>query len=143
MHSFGSNINGYGGKTHYTDSQNSDTTAPNGRAVPFAVLTPGGQSGNYWIHPRIAPSVLDFGIRWRWVGSFTPRPLYSEGKSLQYPTDRTLGGTQNRNIRAGNSNPCISQEATKMGSHPASGGYKYRGVVLRDGVGRGANNPTL
>jgi hypothetical protein len=24
-------------------------------------------------------------------------------------------------------------EATKMGSHPASGGYKYRGLVLRDG----------
>jgi hypothetical protein len=22
------------------------------RAVPFAVLSPGGQSGNFWIHPR-------------------------------------------------------------------------------------------
>jgi len=27
-----------------------------------------------------------------------------------------------------------------MGSHPASGGYKYRGLVLRDGVGRGAKS---
>jgi len=23
------------------------------RAVPFAVLAPGGQSENFWIHPRI------------------------------------------------------------------------------------------
>jgi len=23
------------------------------RAVSFAVLAPGGQSGNFWIHPRI------------------------------------------------------------------------------------------
>jgi len=23
--------------------------------VPFAVLAPGGQSGNFWIHPRISP----------------------------------------------------------------------------------------
>jgi hypothetical protein len=27
----GSNTKGYGGKTHYTDSQNSDTTAPSSR----------------------------------------------------------------------------------------------------------------
>jgi hypothetical protein len=26
-------IKGYGGKTHYTDSQNSDTTAPSGREL--------------------------------------------------------------------------------------------------------------
>jgi len=28
-----SNIKGYGGKTHLTDSQNSDTTAPSGRGL--------------------------------------------------------------------------------------------------------------
>jgi hypothetical protein len=32
-HSLRSNIKGYGGKTHYTDSQNSDTTAPSGREL--------------------------------------------------------------------------------------------------------------
>jgi hypothetical protein len=32
-HSFRSNTKSYGGKTHYTDSQNSDTTAPNGREL--------------------------------------------------------------------------------------------------------------
>jgi hypothetical protein len=32
-HSLRSNIKGYGGKTHYTDSQNSDTTAPSSREL--------------------------------------------------------------------------------------------------------------
>jgi hypothetical protein len=30
-HALRSNTKGYGGKPHYTDSQNSDTTAPSGR----------------------------------------------------------------------------------------------------------------
>jgi hypothetical protein len=32
-HSLGSNTNGYGGRTHWTDWQNSDTTAPSGREL--------------------------------------------------------------------------------------------------------------
>jgi hypothetical protein len=32
-HSLGSNTKRYGGKTHYTDSQNTDTTAPSGREL--------------------------------------------------------------------------------------------------------------
>jgi hypothetical protein len=32
-HSLRSNTKGYGGKTHKTDSQNSDTTAPSGREL--------------------------------------------------------------------------------------------------------------
>jgi hypothetical protein len=32
-HSLRSNTKGYGGKTHQTDSQNSDTTAPSGREL--------------------------------------------------------------------------------------------------------------
>jgi hypothetical protein len=32
-HSLRSNTKGYGGKTHYIDSRNSDTTAPNGREL--------------------------------------------------------------------------------------------------------------
>jgi hypothetical protein len=34
-HSLRSNTKGYGGKTHYTDSQNSDTTAPSGRELYY------------------------------------------------------------------------------------------------------------
>jgi hypothetical protein len=33
------------------------------------------------------------------VVSFTPRPLYSQGKSPWYPLDRRLGGPQNRSGR--------------------------------------------
>jgi len=45
-HSLRSDTKGYGGKTHKTDSQNSDTWQ---RTVSFTVLAPGGQSGNFWI----------------------------------------------------------------------------------------------
>jgi hypothetical protein len=40
--------------------------------------------------------------------SFTPRPLYSQGKSSSYVLDRMLGGPQNRSGRGGereNSHP--------------------------------------
>jgi hypothetical protein len=49
----------------------------------------------------IAPRILDFGNRWRWVVSFTPWPLYPQGKSPWYPLDRRLGGTQSRSGRGG------------------------------------------
>jgi hypothetical protein len=38
--------------------------------------------------------IVDFGTSWRWVVSFTSRPLYPQGKSLWYPSDRWLGGPQ-------------------------------------------------
>jgi len=47
------NTEGCGSKAHHTDSQNSDGTAPGVRAVPFVVLAPGGQSGNFWLHPNM------------------------------------------------------------------------------------------
>jgi len=40
----------------------------------------------------IAPHILNLGARWRWVVSFTPRPLYRRGKNLRYALDRRLGG---------------------------------------------------
>jgi hypothetical protein len=33
---------------------------------------------------------------WRWVVSFTPRPLYPRGNSPPFPLDRRLGETQSR-----------------------------------------------
>jgi hypothetical protein len=44
----------------------------------------------------VAPRILDLGTRWRWVVSFTPRPLYPQGKCPFYPLDRRLGGPQSR-----------------------------------------------
>jgi hypothetical protein len=50
----------------------------------------------YWGSGGRAPRILDFGTRWRRVVSFTPRPLYTQGKSSWYPLDRRLGGHQSR-----------------------------------------------
>jgi hypothetical protein len=55
----------------------------------------------YWGSGGIAPRILDFGTRWRWVVSFTSRPLYPQGKSRWYPLDRRLGGPQSWYGRGG------------------------------------------
>jgi hypothetical protein len=41
------------------------------------------------------------GISYRWVVSFTPRPLNPQGKSPRYPLDRRLIGPQNLPRRCG------------------------------------------
>jgi hypothetical protein len=46
-------------------------------------------------------SFFDLGIRLRRVVSFTPRPLYPQGKSPWYPLDRRLGRPQSRSGRGG------------------------------------------
>jgi hypothetical protein len=55
----------------------------------------------YWGSGVIAPRSLYIGTRWRRVVSFTPRPLYPQGKSPWYPFDRRLGGPQSRSGRGG------------------------------------------
>jgi hypothetical protein len=56
-------------------------------------------------------SILNLSTRW-WAISFTPRPLYTEGKSLRYPLDRRLGGPQNLSGRCGEEkNPLLYQES--------------------------------
>jgi hypothetical protein len=55
----------------------------------------------YWGNGSIAPRILDPGTRlWR-VVNFTPRPLYPQGKSPWYSSDRRLGGPQSRSGRGG------------------------------------------
>jgi hypothetical protein len=54
----------------------------------------------YWESVRTAPRILDLGTRLRWVVSFMPWPLFSQGKSPWYPLDR-LGGPQSRSGRGG------------------------------------------
>jgi hypothetical protein len=58
----------------------------------------------YWGSGGIASRILDLGTRWKWVVSFTPRPLYPKGKSPWYPLDRRLGGPQSRSGRGGGEN---------------------------------------
>jgi hypothetical protein len=55
----------------------------------------------YWESGCIAPRILDLGTIRRWVVSFTPRPLYPQGKSPRYSLDRRLGGPQSRSGRGG------------------------------------------
>jgi hypothetical protein len=50
---------------------------------------------------RYSSTILDLDIRSRWVVSFTPRPLYSRGKSPWYPLDRRLGGPQSWSVPCG------------------------------------------
>jgi hypothetical protein len=50
----------------------------------------------YWGSGGIAPRIFYLSTRWRWVVSFTPRPLYYMGKSPWYLLDRRLGGPQSR-----------------------------------------------
>jgi hypothetical protein len=49
----------------------------------------------------IDPHFLDLGTSWRWVVSFTPRPLYPQGNSPRYPLDRRLDGPQSWSGRRG------------------------------------------
>jgi len=49
-----------------------------------------------WVNRGMAPCVLNLGTRWKWVVSFTPRPLYPCGKISRYPSDRRLSVSQSR-----------------------------------------------
>jgi len=65
--------------------------------LPFLVKTYPCLTKHYamkanWGIGCIALCILDLSTRWRWAVSFTPRPLYSQGKSLLYPLSRRLGG---------------------------------------------------
>jgi hypothetical protein len=46
----------------------------------------------YWGVEVYLHSFFDLGTRWRLMVSFTPRPLYPQGKSPWYPLDKRLGG---------------------------------------------------
>jgi hypothetical protein len=48
----------------------------------------------YWRSGGITSHILDLGTRWRWVVSFTRRPLYPQEKNSWYPLGRRLGGPQ-------------------------------------------------
>jgi hypothetical protein len=70
--------------------------------------------------------ILDFGTRWRWVVSFTPRPPYHQGKSPSYPLNKGLGGHQNRSGRGGeeeNSQPPRESNPRTSIVHPVAQGY--------------------
>jgi hypothetical protein len=71
----------------------------------------------YWGSARLEPRILTLATRLRWVVSFTPRLLYSLGKSPRYPLDTSLSGPQSRSGRGGeekNSLPLLPHAARSL-----------------------------
>jgi hypothetical protein len=50
---------------------------------------------------RYSSIIFDLDTRWKWVVSFTPRPLYLRWRSPRNAFDRRLGGLQKRSGRCG------------------------------------------
>jgi hypothetical protein len=61
----------------------------------------------------ITTCIFNLGTRWRWVVSFTPRPLYPRGMRHRYPLDRGLGGSQTQSWHGSEEkkNSCPYQES--------------------------------
>jgi hypothetical protein len=51
---------------------------------------------NVWLSGGIAPLILYFSTRWRWIVTFMPLLIYIRCKSLRYTLDRRLRGNQGR-----------------------------------------------
>jgi hypothetical protein len=64
--------------------------------------------------------ILNLGASWRWVASFTPRPLYPRGKNFRYPLDRRMGESQSRYGRGGKEKNSYSGRESNPNS-PACG----------------------
>jgi hypothetical protein len=61
----------------------------------------------------MGPRILDLRTRWKWVVSFTPRPLYPKGNSPWYSLHNKLSGPQSRAGRGDleiNSQPLLGLE---------------------------------
>jgi hypothetical protein len=66
----------------------------------------------------IAPRILNRGTNWRWVTSFTPRPLYARWKLPHCPLCRRLGGPRAvLDAMGGRKNPTPCRELNP--DHPA------------------------
>jgi hypothetical protein len=83
-HSLRSNTKGYGGKTHYTDSQNSDTTAPSGIEL-------------YHLHFSLQAASLEtfeytliYGVGFFGFWSITPYKIKTYNFSVVYPLQLTF-----------------------------------------------------
>jgi hypothetical protein len=87
----------------------------------------------YWRSGGIAPRILDLGSRWRWVVSFTPRPLYSQGKSSRYPLDRKLNGPQSWSGKVVKRQSTTSF-GTRTPGHPARSPALYHWSISAAGI---------
>jgi hypothetical protein len=59
----------------------------------------------------VAPSILNFGIKWKWEASLVSQALYARGKSPRYELDKSLWWLHSRYGRGGeDKNFCPCQE---------------------------------
>jgi hypothetical protein len=63
-----------------------------GKAVP--VLNKAQRHEDVWGSGCVDPRFLDLGTSWRRMVSFTPQPLYPQGKSPGYPLNRRVNVAQ-------------------------------------------------
>jgi hypothetical protein len=63
--------------------------------------------------------------------SFTVRPLYSRGKSLQYTLNRKLGGPQSRSGPCGEEREIFTRKRTQA-AQPLARHYIYRDVQIHE-----------
>jgi hypothetical protein len=83
----------------------------------------------YWGSGGITP-FFDLGTRWRWVVSFTLRPLYSQRKSPWYPLDKRLVGPQSYHTKLSEN----LKGANHSGDLDADGSIILTGILNEKGV---------
>jgi hypothetical protein len=82
-----------------------------GKVIPM--FTKHHAMKTYWGSGAIAPRLHDLGTRWRGVVSFTPRPLYPQGKSPRNPLDRRLGGPLEKVVKRKVCSPCLESNSAR------------------------------
>jgi hypothetical protein len=87
-----------------------------GKSISLCLTTLALRHEDVWRSGCIDPRILDLGTSWRWVVSFTFRPLYSRGKSPRYLLDMRLAGPQSQSARR--------EGETKLDSNSDSSGVQ-------------------
>jgi hypothetical protein len=86
----------------------------------------------HWRSTGTAQCILDLDTRWKWAVSFTPRPLYPQGKSPRYPLDRRVGGPQSRSGCGGEENNSQPLPGLEPPDHPAHSPALYHLNTIRN-----------
>jgi hypothetical protein len=75
---------------------------------------------------RYSSTILDLGIRWRWLFSFTHLPCYPRSNSSRYPLYRRLGGPPNQSGRYVEEKKIYIPRRQSNPGHPAHNPSLYR-----------------
>jgi hypothetical protein len=79
-----------------------------------------------WGSECIDPRILDLGTSWTRVVSFTPRPLYPQGKSPRHPLNRRRNGPQRRSGRCRDEKDLAPTGIQTLSSCPACSQSLYQ-----------------